>query len=61
MEPRIIPQKFSFDTPTRYDGFGKIQKTGIHIEISFDAFRGDKEEVKVQLEAIFEQVLEYFR
>lgn len=59
-EVKIIPQKFSFQTPNLTDRFGNVKSSGISITIELDAFRADKNAVKKNLEFIFTEVLEYF-
>ena len=58
--PKIIPQKFSFEKPTLTNGKGEIISHGITITIDIDAFKADKEKIKKDLTAIFAEVLEYF-
>lgn len=56
----IVPQQFSFDKPTLTNGKGEIISPGLNISISIDAFQPDKIQLKKDLAAIFEEVLEYF-
>lgn len=58
--PKIIPQKFSFEKPTLTNGKGEIISYGINVTIDIDAFKADKEEIKKDLTTIFTEVLEYF-
>ena len=58
--PKIIPQKFSFEKPTITNGKGETIHCGINVSISIDAFQADKEQLKKDLAFIFAEVLEYF-
>lgn len=58
--PKIIPQKFSFEKPTIANGNGKIISHGINVTIDIDAFKADKAEIKKDLTAILAEVIEYF-
>lgn len=59
-EPKIIPQKFSFERPTITNGNGKIISHGISVTIDIDTFKANKAEIKKNLTAIFAEALEYF-
>lgn len=60
INPKIIPQKFSFEKPTVTNGKGKIISHGINVSIDIDAFKADRTEIKKDLTAIFAEVIEYF-
>lgn len=44
--PKIIPQKFSFEKQTITNGNGKIISHGISVTVDIDAFKADKTEIK---------------
>lgn len=54
--PKIVPQKFSFERPTITNGKGEITSHGISVTIDIDAFKADKSEIKKDLTAIFAEV-----
>ena len=56
----IIPQQFSFNTPTITDARGDTTRPGLDVTIRIDAYKADKEQLKKDLVAIFAEVLEYF-
>lgn len=58
--PKIIPQKFSFEKPTLVNATGEVISHGITVTIDIDAFKTDRIEIKKDLTAIFAEVLEYF-
>ena len=60
INPKIVPQKFSFEKPTITNGKGETISYGISVTINIDAFKADKTEIKKDLTAIFADVLEYF-
>lgn len=57
---KIIPQQFSFEKPSINNGRGEVISPGINVSISIDAFQANKVQLKKDLAAIFEEVLEYF-
>lgn len=56
----IIPQQFSFNTPTITDARGDTIRPGLDVTIRVDTYKADKEQLKKDLAAIFAEVLEYF-
>lgn len=56
----IEPQKFSFTKPAIVDGYGKVLTSAIDLTIEADTFTLDKEQLKKELSALFNEVLEYF-
>lgn len=49
----IIPQQFSFNTPTVEDLKGNIIHPGLDVTIRIDAYKADKEQLIKDLTAIF--------
>lgn len=58
--PKIIPQKFSFEKQPLMNHKGEVISYGINVAITIDAFKADKTELKKDLSFIFAEVLEYF-
>lgn len=53
INPKIVPQKFSFEKPTITNGKGETISYGISVTINIDAFKADKTEIKKGLNSYF--------
>lgn len=56
----ITPQQFLFSTPSIKGAQGDTIKPGLDITIRIDTYKVNKEQLKKNLAAIFNEVLDYF-
>ena len=56
----ITPQQFLFSTPSITSAQGDTIKPGLDVTIRIDTYKVNKEQLKKNLAAIFDEVLDYF-
>ena len=56
----IAPQQFLFSTPSITGAQGDTIKPGLDVTIRIDTYKVNKEQLKKNLAAIFNEVLDYF-